>query len=112
MSLANLQNATINREVTVMKFRQLMLGLFPSLLFCGVGVAQGQIQPVKWSSAASPKGPVKPGNKIAIDLSAEVQDGWHVYGLAQVSGGPIPLRVCWMKMARLRQLVRHRELRL
>jgi hypothetical protein len=76
-----------------MKFPRIKLGLFPGLLLCGVGVAQGPIQPVQWSSAASPKGPVRPGSKIAIELSAEIQDGWHVYGLTQVSGGPTPLRV-------------------
>jgi DsbC/DsbD-like thiol-disulfide interchange protein len=89
MSLTNLQNAMSNRKIRTMKFNRLMLGL----LYCVVGVAQGPIQPVKWSSAVFPKGPVKPGNKVAIELSAEVQDGWHVYGLTQVSGGPIPLRV-------------------
>ncbi len=76
-----------------MKVRQIKLSLFPGLLLCGMGVAQGPIQPVQWSSAAFPKSPVTPGNKIAIELSAEIQDGWHVYGLTQVSGGPTPLRI-------------------
>ncbi|WP_158791966.1 protein-disulfide reductase DsbD domain-containing protein [Granulicella sp. L60] len=76
-----------------MKFRQIKLGLFPALFLCGMCLAQGPIQPVQWSSAASPKGPLKPGNKIAIELSAEIQDGWHVYGFTQVAEGPTPLRV-------------------
>jgi DsbC/DsbD-like thiol-disulfide interchange protein len=28
-----------------------------------------------------------------VALSAEIQDGWHVYGLGQLPGGPTPLRV-------------------
>jgi DsbC/DsbD-like thiol-disulfide interchange protein len=93
MSLWNLQNAMVNRKVRTMKLSQLTLGLLPGLLYCGVDVAQDPIQPVQWSSAVFPKGPVKTGGKFAIELSAEVQDGWHVYGLTQISGGPIPLRV-------------------
>jgi thiol:disulfide interchange protein DsbD len=31
--------------------------------------------------------------KIVIELSAAVQRGWHAYGLAQLPGGPTPLRV-------------------
>jgi hypothetical protein len=57
-----------------MKFRRIKLGLFPGLLLCGIGVAQGPIQPVQWSSAVFPKGAVKPGNKIAIELSVEIPD--------------------------------------
>ena len=76
-----------------MKFRRIKFTLFPGLLLCGIGVAQGPIQPVQWSSTVFPKGHVKPGNKIAIELSAEIQDGWHVYGLKQSSGGPTPLRI-------------------
>jgi hypothetical protein len=28
-----------------------------------------------------------------LELAAQVQSGWHVYGLSQPPGGPIPLRV-------------------
>jgi DsbC/DsbD-like thiol-disulfide interchange protein len=40
-----------------------------------------------------PKTAVKPGTSIVIELPAEVQEGWHVYGLAQLPGGPTPLRL-------------------
>jgi DsbC/DsbD-like thiol-disulfide interchange protein len=76
-----------------MRFRRIHLCSLLGLCLCGMSAAQGPIQPVQWSSAAVPKAPVKPGTKIAIELSAEVQEGWHVYGLTQVSGGPTPLRV-------------------
>jgi hypothetical protein len=36
---------------------------------------------------------VRAGTNIVIELSAEIQAGWHVYGLAQLPGGPTPLRV-------------------
>jgi DsbC/DsbD-like thiol-disulfide interchange protein len=76
-----------------MKFRRIHLCLVLGVCLCGMSAAQGPIQPVQWSSATVPKAPVKPGNKITVELSAEIQDGWHVYGFTQVSGGPIPLRV-------------------
>ena len=68
-------------------------GLLLVFSLWGVGAAQVPMQPVKWSSAAVPASGVKPGSKIAIELSAEMQEGWHIYGLNQVSGGPIPLRL-------------------
>jgi len=87
------RNAMNDREAMHMKLRPFQLGLFLGLCLCGVSAAQAPIQPVKWSSALVPEASAKPGGKIAIGLSAEVQDGWHVYGLNQVSGGPIPLRL-------------------
>jgi DsbC/DsbD-like thiol-disulfide interchange protein len=90
---AMLRSASKDREVLDMKSHRIKLGFYPGLLLCGVTIAQGPIQPVQWSSAAFPRGPIRPGSKIAIELSAEIQDGWHVYGLTQVSGGPTPLRV-------------------
>jgi hypothetical protein len=74
-------------------FRRISFNLVLGLSLCGAGLAQAPIQPVQWAGSAIPKTPVKQGSKIEIDLSAEVQEGWHVYGLTQAPGGPTPLRV-------------------
>ena len=74
--------------------RRILFGVFLGLSFCGeMSNAQGPIQPVQWSGSAKPGTPLKRGSKVAIELSAEVQSGWHVYGLSQAAGGPTPLQV-------------------
>jgi hypothetical protein len=83
---------TIERGV-LMQLRRIQFGLVLSLYLCGLSEAQGPIQPVRWSASTISYRPVKPEKGIAIELSAEVEDGWHVYGLTQVPGGPTPLRV-------------------
>jgi len=68
--------------------------VFVGLSFCAVAaVAQGPIQPVQWSGSVKQGSVLKRGNKLSIELSAEVQDGWHVYGFSQSPGGPIPLKI-------------------
>jgi DsbC/DsbD-like thiol-disulfide interchange protein len=76
-----------------MKFRWIPFGLSLGLYLCVFGVAQAPIQPVQWTGSAPSKPAVEPGKKIVIDLSAEIREGWHVYGLEQPQGGPTPLRV-------------------
>ena len=74
--------------------RRILFCAFLGIYFCIVtAAAQGPVQPVQWSGSAKPETSLKQGSKIAIELSGEVQGGWHVYGLSQVSGGPTPLRV-------------------
>ena len=77
-----------------MALRRILFGAFLGLSSCVVtAFAQGPIQPVQWSGSAKPGTPLKRGSKVVIELSAEVQGGWHVYGLSQAGGGPTPLRV-------------------
>jgi hypothetical protein len=76
-----------------MFFQRTQLALFIGLIFCMISPAQTPTQVVQWSASTTPNNEAKRGSKISIQLSAEIQDGWHVYGLAQVSGGPTPLRV-------------------
>ncbi len=71
--------------------------IFAVLLGClGIAAAAAQaqapIQPVSWSlsrSAAS----AKPGSRLTLSLTAHIDEGWHVYALKQVEGGPTPLRI-------------------
>ncbi|WP_182276572.1 protein-disulfide reductase DsbD domain-containing protein [Granulicella sp. 5B5] len=34
-----------------------------------------------------------PGQHSSLEITAVIQDGWHVYALTQVAGGPMPLRI-------------------
>ncbi len=55
--------------------------------------AQTAGQIVGWTVSVAPKTAVPQGDKATLELSAEVQEGWHVYALTQVPGGPTPLHV-------------------
>ncbi len=71
-------------------FYKAVLGLFIPI----AALAQGPIpQPVQWKASLPSGAALRPGIKATIDLSGEVQPGWHVYALTQPSGGPIPLRI-------------------
>ncbi|HTB67290.1 MAG TPA: protein-disulfide reductase DsbD domain-containing protein [Steroidobacteraceae bacterium] len=48
---------------------------------------------VHWSAAVKSAVAITRGSTATIDLSGEVQEGWHVYALEQHSGGPTPLRI-------------------
>jgi DsbC/DsbD-like thiol-disulfide interchange protein len=64
------------------------------LLSCAIGSsAQAPEQPVRWKASANPSASIKPGSNVNLDLSAEVQEGWHVYALTQSAGGPTPLQI-------------------
>jgi hypothetical protein len=45
---------------------------------------------VKWSAKA-PAAEVKAGSVVPLEITADVQAGWYLYGLSQPKGGPIPL---------------------
>jgi DsbC/DsbD-like thiol-disulfide interchange protein len=64
-----------------------------SMCLCAVAVAQGTIQPVQWTGSIASKKPVDSGRKTTVEVSADIQEGWHVYGLNHGSGGPTSLRV-------------------
>ena len=74
-----------------MKLRRFQFSIAACL--CLGGIAQGPIQPVQWTATVTPKTAINPGARIVVELSAKVQEGWHVYGLTQLPGGPMPLRV-------------------
>ena len=69
---------------------------FASLLlgFAGSGPAMAQdparAETVAWSASVAPE--AKSG-EATLNLRAKVQDGWHVYALKQLPGGPTPLLV-------------------
>lgn len=55
----------------------------------GPGVRPASAQKaVYWSAARADSAPVKPGGPVKVDLSARIDEGWHLYALTQVAGGP------------------------
>jgi hypothetical protein len=60
---------------------------------CGISIAQVADPTVAWVASWAEKRALARGSVATLELSAEVQQGWHVYALSQLPGGPIPLRV-------------------
>jgi len=58
-----------------------------------VGYAQAPVQPVSWSALASAGSDLKQGSRMTLDVKADIQDGWHVYGMNQAPEGPTPLHI-------------------
>jgi len=57
-------------------------------------VAQAPPDNVHWTVAvASGAAPVKAGSDVTVDVNGSIDDGWHVYGLKQLPGGPTSLRL-------------------
>ena len=51
-------------------------------------------EPIKWSAAIESGGkPLKAGERFALQLTARIEEGWHLYSTHQVEGGPIPTRI-------------------
>jgi hypothetical protein len=48
--------------------------------------------PIRWS-AQPPAVAVQAGGKILVQAVAVIDDGWHLYALDAVEGGPIPTRI-------------------
>jgi hypothetical protein len=56
-------------------------------------VAQPPEDPVRWSASLEAATPISPGTATSVVVSGSIQDGWHVYALEQLPGGPTPLKV-------------------
>jgi hypothetical protein len=54
--------------------------------------AQRPTDVVKWTVKA-PTAALKPGVATGVELTAEVEPGWHLYALTQPKGGPAELSI-------------------
>lgn len=64
-------------------------------VFAGSAFAQdeeSEPNPIKWSLKGS-NAAVKPGDRFVLELSAQIDKGWHLYSTEQVEGGPKPTRI-------------------
>jgi thiol:disulfide interchange protein DsbD len=66
--------------------------LVSTYFLCAVGSAQAPLQPVSWAASIA-KNDLKQGTRTTLDVKADIQDGWHVYGLNQAADGPTPLYI-------------------
>jgi len=49
--------------------------------------------PVKWNFAATKIS----GNTYEVHLTADIQEGWHIYSQTTPSGGPLPTKIVFRK---------------
>ena len=49
--------------------------------------------PVKWSIKTKIFEPVKAGDRFVVELTAQIEKGWHLYSTERVEGGPTPTRI-------------------
>jgi thiol:disulfide interchange protein DsbD len=77
--------------------RYLLPTLLTSLLLGGSLVSAfspAQENPIKWSLAVeSAKQAFKVGDKFTAQLTAQIDEGWHLYSLEEVPNGPRPTRI-------------------
>lgn len=58
-----------------------------------VAAAAAQVPtPIRWS-AVDDKVSAKPGSTITVRVAAQIDDGWHLYALEPIEGGPIPTKL-------------------
>jgi thiol-disulfide isomerase/thioredoxin len=55
--------------------------------------AETELNPVKWSITANAAKPVKAGDRFVVELTAQIEKGWHLYSTERVEGGPTPTRI-------------------
>src|SRR5882724_8541418 len=55
--------------------------------------ADTEPNPVKWSIKTNVSGPVKAGDRFVVELTAQIEKGWHLYSTERVEGGPTPTRI-------------------
>jgi thiol-disulfide isomerase/thioredoxin len=64
--------------------------------FAGTSFAQeteNEPDPIKWSIKNNASERVKAGNRFVVELSAQIETGWHLYSMERVEGGPTPTRI-------------------
>ena len=59
----------------------------------GMAAADAPPEPVRWTAAIVSGDAVHQGGLATLEVSAVIDDGWHVYALEQLPHGPTPLRV-------------------
>ena len=70
--------------------------LFPAVLLTALSalaltVSAQEPDPIKWSIKASPSTADK--KTFAIELTARIDTGWHLYSTEKIEGGPSPTRI-------------------
>jgi DsbC/DsbD-like thiol-disulfide interchange protein len=69
---------------------KILTAMMPILL--SVAQAGAVDNPVQWT-VTSPHKAVAQGAELTVRLHAAIESGWHLYGLAQEDGGPVPTEI-------------------
>jgi len=75
--------------------RKAVVVLTVALAVARIGLSAAQQQsptPIRWSAQALAQN-VAAGGVITVQAVASIDDGWHLYALDAVEGGPIPTRI-------------------
>jgi len=59
----------------------------------GATAADAPVDPVQWTAALVSGDTPGTANVATLAVSGVIEEGWHVYALEQLPGGPTPLRV-------------------
>jgi DsbC/DsbD-like thiol-disulfide interchange protein len=76
-----------------MQSRFIVLFLATAAAVSAGATAQAPPDNVHWSASVASGAPVKAGSDVVVEVDGSIDDGWHVYGLQQLPGGPTPLRL-------------------
>jgi hypothetical protein len=72
-------------------------------LLAALAAAAFAAEPDLWTVQDAPAKPVKAGARFTAKVVANIQPGWHIYGLKAAADGPIPTRV-WVAEGQPAQL--------
>jgi hypothetical protein len=101
------------RKSNRMALRRIQIAILCSAGICGVSIAQATDPTVEWVASWAGNGAVTHGSVATLELSAEVQQGWHVYALSQPPRPVAPYRCVSLSTTtessglRMRRRVRH-----
>lgn len=63
------------------------------LVLLGAVVCAQEQTPIRWRFSDTGPKSVAPGETMKVRLLAEVSDGWHLYSMKELEGGPRPTRI-------------------
>jgi DsbC/DsbD-like thiol-disulfide interchange protein len=76
-----------------MKPIRIQLAIVFGTRLCALAFAQAPNPTVQWDATVTAPASAKEGGTTTLELSGQIQEGWHVYALNQPAGGPTALRV-------------------
>ena len=87
------QSTNTIRQRTLSMKTGITLALLALPWIFGLADADSPDEVVRWTASVTSTATITAGSNATLDLSGELEEGWHVYALEQHSGGPTPLRI-------------------
>jgi hypothetical protein len=89
-----MQESIFNITGKSLQYVRIIMALGAIAAVSATAVAQAPADNVVWTvTVTSGATPVKTGSVVTLDVNGSIDEGWHVYGLKQLPGGPTALRV-------------------